>query len=274
VTPLLLVAALAAPPPPALGRDVVINEPTRGAVLSIAGSVRVGSEVRGDVVAVAGDVELEPGAVVSGDVVAIGGRVTGTGSVGGRRVSLSSLLGAALPVGSLAPTPRSRWGIFMLRTGGWIVLVTALLLLAPRTVRRTGSTLEGLGWRSLLAGAVALLVWIVAMVLALAVSLRALGGSMALAGVVVFLALKILGITAATWVVGRHIVAALPLALRGELPRTGIAALALVTVGLVPVLGGAVWLLANLAGLGAAVGALVSLRGRLRLARNAPSSAF
>jgi hypothetical protein len=273
VTVLLLMAALAAPPPPTLGRDVVIDRPTRGAVLGLAGSVRVASEVEGDVVAVAGDVELEPGAKVSGDVVAIGGAITGTGTVEGRAVSVSSLLGSALPLGPLVPEPRARWGVIMLRSGGWVVLVTAVLLAAPRTVRRTGAALERLGWRCLVAGGATLVVWVVGMVLALAVNLRALGGSLALAGVMVFLALKILGVTAATWFVGRHAGALLPAGLRAELPRTGIAALGLVAVGLIPVLGVVVWLLANLAGVGAAIGAMASWR-RFPSARGAASAAF
>jgi hypothetical protein len=87
----LLAAALAAAPSPRPGVDVVVNEPTVGTVVAVAGTVRVASEVRGDVVALLGDVELAAGAQVHGDVVALGGRVSGPGHADGRVVGFTAL---------------------------------------------------------------------------------------------------------------------------------------------------------------------------------------
>lgn len=60
-----------------IGRDVRVeaNDVVHGSAVSIGQSVTVLGEVRGDVAAIGGDVDLGPHAVVSGKVAAIGGRL-------------------------------------------------------------------------------------------------------------------------------------------------------------------------------------------------------
>ena len=60
-------------------------------------------------------------------------------------------------------------------------------------------------------------------------------------------------------------VPALPLAWRSELPRTGVALLILTAFSTVPVLGAAVWLVANVVGVGAVVGVLLQRRALVPL---------
>jgi hypothetical protein len=58
------------------GGDITIDENERvdGNVVAIMGSIRIDGEVRGDVVAVGGSVELGPKSLVSEDVAVVGGR--------------------------------------------------------------------------------------------------------------------------------------------------------------------------------------------------------
>ncbi|MEW6321453.1 MAG: polymer-forming cytoskeletal protein [Acidobacteriota bacterium] len=61
-----------------LARSVHIarDQEVTDAVVAVGGSVRVDGRVRGEVVAVGGDVVLGPEAVVTGDIVVVGGQVT------------------------------------------------------------------------------------------------------------------------------------------------------------------------------------------------------
>jgi hypothetical protein len=254
---LLLAATLAAAPAPRLGADVTITQATRGPVVSVLGSLRVDAEVSGDAIALGGDVTLGPGAAVSGDAVAIGGVVGGAGSVGGRAVSVASLAAAAFPPAQAGATARVAWGMRALRVGGWLILASLLLLAFPRQVRRGGEHLRRLPVRTLAAGTLSLLVWLMVVLMALALSASRLGVLLLLAGVLVFLAAKVLGLLAVAWVLGRALRAALPPSFRGEIAATGAGMFVLAAVGLVPALGPLAWLVANVAGVGAMVAALV-----------------
>lgn len=261
---LLLAAAVATPPPPALGRSILVETATRGTVVSLGAPIEVGADVDGDVVAIVGDIELSAGVVVRGDVVALGGRVTGQGTVEGRVVGIGSITGS--PLAAAGPTTlRSRLGLALARAGGWVLLATVVVLFAPRTVRRAASRLRELGWRALAAGVAVLLLWLVVMTVALLGNVRPLGRTLVAAGIVALLVVKVVGLTVVARVVGDRLIDRLPLALRSEVARVGLAALALVAVGMVPAVGGVVWALANLVGLGA-VAALLIPRGGLPLA--------
>jgi hypothetical protein len=256
VTALLLAAALAAAPVPRVGAALVIDRPTQGPVVTVLGDVVVSSEVVGDVVAVGGDVELAPGAAVRGDVVALGGSAFGSGKATGTVVGLGSLgLGgkaySSRPVGSVD------WGLGLLRVGLWVMVGSLLLLLAPRAVRGTGEQALRQLWQTPVIGVLALLVWFVTVVLALAVTATPLGAGCLLLAVALLLLAKLVGVVGVAWLLGRAAVGALPLPWRGELPRTGIALLVMTALSTVPVFGAAMWLVVNVVGVGSVVGALL-----------------
>ena len=255
MTALLLAVALVAAPSPRVGAPVDVTRPTRGPVVTLLADVVVSSEVVGDVVAVGGDVELAPGAVVRGDVLALGGSAFGAGTATGRVVSLGGLSSPTSRQGGTAA-----WGMAMLRVGAWVVLGTLLVLVAPRLLRSTGERVVERLWQTPLAGAFALLVWFVTIVFVLAVAATPLGAACLLLGVGLLLLAKLLGVAAVAWVLGRAAAGWLPPAWRGELPRTGIAILLLSAFSVVPVLGPAVWLVVNVVGVGAVVGALLQRR--------------
>ena len=254
---LLLAATLATAPPPRLGADVIIGQPTRGPVVSILGSLRVEAEVAGDVIALGGDITLGPGARVVGDAVAVGGKVGGPGATTGRAVSIASLDATAFPPLGGAASSRVAWGMRAFRVGGWMVLAALLLLAFPRQVRRGGECLRTMPVRTMLVGGLSLAVWLFVVLVTLALAASRLGVAFLLAGVAVLLIAKVLGLLAVAWLLGWGLRLTLPVAWRGEIARTGIAMFVLAAVGVVPLLGPVVWLVANVAGVGAMVAALV-----------------
>lgn len=245
---LLLATALAAAPRPQPGVNLVITQATQGPVVSLLGDVVVSAPVEGDVVALAGSVVLEAGADVAGEVVAIGGEVSGTGNVRGRAVSLGSL-GPGMAVRSPGGV-RAAWGLRLLRLGGWMLLGTLLIIAMPRAVRTSAVRLALRPVRVSLVGVATLGVWLAGMVLAAIVVRSPVGAAMLLAGAVLLLVAKTVGIVVTAWWLAWRCAPFLPTRLRAELPRTGIAVGVLVAASLVPLLGGAVWIAANVAGIG------------------------
>lgn len=243
---LLLATALATAPAPRVGVDVTIGEPTVGTVVAVAGRVRVASEVRGDVIALLGDVELAPGAAVHGDVLALGGRVDGPGRADGRVVGFTALRepGAAGGAAGL--------GLALMRAGGWVILVTLLVLAVPLTVRRAAEGLASPA-RAAAVGLLSAGVWLALMVLALAAATTAPGVVAVLAGVGLLLAVKVVGIAGLAWLTGRRLARVLPGRLRGEVARTGLAMLLLAVLALLPVVGELLWVVAGVTGIGAVV---------------------
>lgn len=270
MTALLLAGALLAAPAPQLGVAVIVDRPTEGPVVALLADVRVSSEITGDVVAVGGDVELAAGARVRGDVVALGGRVRGGGAVSGRTASAGGLgllgLGGIETSGGSVPA----LGLGLLRAGFWLTMGSLVILAAPRRVRELGLRLASGGLRSPVIGVLTLLVWLAAVVLALAVTNSALGVACLLLAVAALLAAKLAGVVAVAWVVGKTLAGVLPLSLRGEQGRAGAALVILSLFALVPVVGPAVWLVANVVGIGAVVGSFLE---RCRLPFSLPSFA-
>lgn len=263
----LLAATLAAAPQPQAGANLVISQPTQGPVVGLFGDVRVQARVEGDVVALAGNVVLEAGADVTGEVVAVGGEVLGTGVVRGRAVSLGSL-----GFGTSVRSPggqRAAWGLFLLRLGGWMLVATALILLFPRAVRTSAVRLATHPGRVTVVGGITLAVWLAFMVLA-AVAVRSpVGAGLLMGGALALLAAKTAGIVVAAWWLGWWGARWLPLRLRAELPRTSLVVGLLVAVSLVPMLGSAVWIVANVTGIGSIMWGVVQ---RVSLRRWLPSS--
>ena len=152
----------------------------------------------------------------------------------------------------------ARWGLALLRVGGWMLLATLVVLVAPRPVRHAAGELVRLPWRVSLVGVGALLVWLVAMAAVMLLAGGPLGVVLVLCGVGVFLVAKVLGVAVMAWLGGRWAAGALPASLRGEIPRTTLAMGFLALLGFVPALGAPLWVGANLVGIGAAITTVVA----------------
>ena len=233
-----------------------------GGHLAILENVTVSGPVDGDVVAVAGNIRLEPGARVGGDVVAVLGRVDRRpgAEVRGRVVTVSSLAGLGLH----SPGPYSlRTGIALklLVTGGWLLAVNLVLVLFPGLARRAASDPRLLSPESALLGVVAVVTIFMALVAALGL------GSLAPAAVVLLivltLVLKALGLAVSTVRLGLHLLprtAGWPVTLRASLVLA-----VLLALRLVPGVGALLWTAVSVFALGVGVVTAATWRGALVL---------
>ncbi len=235
--------------------------PGRAAILE---DIRVDGPVKGDVVTIGGDIVLGPGAHVTGHALSIFGRVEVEpgARIEGRSLAVDSLAGLSAETGAGAADHRAVWGLRMLIAGCWLTVTTLLALALPRRiirgewlVRRTG--VGGLGLGVLVT--VTLFVALVAVV--------GLGGGFAVPGTLavvgLYVGLKVFGVailggTVGRWLLRRaaHRVAPMP-------TMVFLGVLVLVLGRLVPVVGGVLWAVVSIWGVGAAVTVLAMDPARL-----------
>ncbi len=145
------------------------DEVIRGNVLCVFGSARIHGTVRGDVVALGGDVEVGPTGLVRGEALAIGGgdiRILGGGVVEGQAVTVGgrvrqddeALVGERVEI-SFIPAFAPGFGaagflwlgflahLFIVGFAGWLFLNLSRMRTSIST-----DTLRVRGWESLLAG--------------------------------------------------------------------------------------------------------------------------
>lgn len=135
-----------------LGRDAEVAGVLRGTLVVVAGNARVSGRVEKDVVALGGDVRLDDGAEVRGDVLAVGGEVSAAGggapAVRGRLLTVGELeaaFAAELKTSPLAARPSSglllafRLVLLFL----WLVLGLLLLRFAPRPLTGAAGLVRG-----------------------------------------------------------------------------------------------------------------------------------
>lgn len=253
---LLLTAAVHAVAP--TGAVVVRGEVPQ--VVVLAGDVRVEGRVTGNLVVLLGDVELAGSGKVDGDLVVLGGSVAGSGAVGGR----------TWVVGGRGPALGRPASWNLIRLGLWLVLSFLLVVAFPRGTRGVGGVLGEQPLAAVAGGLGFLLVWFaVAMFVGVAV-----GGGVQLllwaflSGVLV--AVKAFGLVGLAWAVGSRLRGWLPVAFRGEFPRTGVAMASFVVLSWAPWVGPALWVVANVAGVGGAT-LWIMARGWLSHAVSQPS---
>ncbi len=235
---LAAVPAQAAPP----GRVAVLED------------LWVDGVVEGDVVALGGDVILGPGAHVRGDVVALYGRVerSGQARVSGRIVAVDSLAALAAEHAPGTGGVRTVWGLRALVAGGWLLVTTLLAAALPRRlvrgewlVRRTGPRVAGLG------------VLVTLTLFAALVAVLGLGGGLAVPGTLavagLFAGLKILGVAVLGGTVGRFLFRRVAGRTAPMPSQVFFGVLVLLVLRLVPVVGGLLWTVVSVWGVGAGV---------------------
>ena len=237
---------------------VVVAGQVRGDLVVINGPVRISGRVGGDVVVAAGRTTLTPGARVGGDLVYGDERpsVPAGATVGGevKRVDVGRIADPLGFVGGLA--------IWIAVTVSTLILGLVLLWLAPRgmdAIAAAGATSIGpvIGWGLLLFFGLPLLA-VLALVTIVGIPL---GIGLLLALVPIYS----IGHTCGAWLIGRRLLSP---------PRSAVlaflAGLAIVRVlGIVPILGGLVWFVATVLGLGAIIVAV----WRARSGQAAPAGA-
>ncbi len=121
-------------------RTVAKDERVQGPLVVGAGQIDVFGLVRGDAIALIGDVVVHPGGHVSGDAVSAGGRVrVEGGSVDGERLVLAANLIPASAPSATSISPETA-GNAMALSASWLVM---LLLIGIGVLMFAGSYLEG-----------------------------------------------------------------------------------------------------------------------------------
>mgnify|MGYP001274232314 CR=1 FL=1 len=247
----LLAGMLQPAPAPRLGHDLHIGEPTQGPVVGLLATVTVASRVEGDVVVLGGDVVVTETGAVREDVVAVAGTVRVAGTVDGRVVGGGSRGVLAPLAGDPARAARSVWGKHLLHMGAWLMVVGGMALLAPQPARRGAEHLARRPLAALVAGGLALLVWVAVVGIGLLLGTTAVGAGVVMAATGALVAVKVLGVAAVAFWLGARLLPWLPAGLRAEAPRAGVGMGVVLLLALLPVAGEVLWLAANVAGIGA-----------------------
>lgn len=184
------------------------NQLVRGDVVAIFGDVTVEGKVMGDVVAIMGDIDLESSAIVNGEVVSILGTLSkdDDARVRGETVVVG---GASVPFNYICPGyGLGMFGIIF----RIIVFIIGILLLGiviaflPDRMKRSSNYVFGSFFKSLGIGALVLFIGsIVVIILAAIFSITIIGIPIAILIVFSFIALIVLGFFVSSLAVGRAV---------------------------------------------------------------------
>ena len=132
--------------------------------------VEVNGPVSGDVIVLAGNIEVGPSARVEGHVIALFGRVSvdPAARVAGRVLSVSSLATVTLFPVEGTGSARLDAALRLLAVGVWLVVTSLLAFLFPARLRHGVSLLPRLGLRVVALGALIVATFIAALVAVLA----------------------------------------------------------------------------------------------------------
>ncbi len=247
--------AYALPPRTTVFNDIVVNEPVSGDVVAFEADVHLGplADVDGDVVVVGGNLRLDDRARVGRHVLAIFGDVeVAPGAViEGRTLAFSSLSSVALRPGNSAPL-QVTLAVRLVTSGGWLLVTTALAFGLSSRLRYGVWVFPQLGFRVLVLGLAAGVTFFAALVAVLGLG-PALGVPLSAAMTVVFFAVRAVGLT----VVGGYLGGVLlrrvwlrPLPLTLEV-FTGV--FTLLVIRFLPLIGGLTWSICSIAALGTGI---------------------
>lgn len=234
-----------------IGESITIPEGAeiRSAV-SVGGSITVYGQVLEDVVAVGGSVFLKDSAVVGGDVVAVGGKVMKEpGAITKGDIVEVSVAGVA-PMVSFFTKGGILRGLalfWLLNIIGFIVLTIILVALFTPQLGRVSACLEGDLLRNFLIGLLIAILFVPIIIL-LAVSI--VGIILIPVWVVVVVAAGIFGYIAAGHLLGKKTLQAFKVAGKSMMVETLTGVILLCLVGLIPIGGFLIKMIAALCGLG------------------------
>lgn len=253
-----------------VGRDLAVSEPVDGNVVAVLSSVRIAAPVSGNVIVWGGDAVFAPGGSVAGNLSVFGGDIVpasaGALPVSGAVSTPGSLLRLYLEEMHRAPwedasrRPAVR-GLRILALSLWLAASLLLLYVFGSPFARAAAAAEGDWFRSLLAGALAILTLFLAASAALALLPAALSIPIALALATLAVAAKIFGMGALFLLVGQKLLKNVSPGKRPLALAAGFAVLG--GLSLLPFVGGLLWSVASIAAVGVA---LFSRFGAPRLA--------
>jgi len=244
----------------ALGRDVVVAGQALSDVAAFNGSVRITGSVTGDLIVLNGDVRIAAGAHVVGDVFVLGGTVEAApGSrIDGRTVAHPTASSAWLtllegPSVGLGGASALVLGTKLALMAAWMALALLVFAASGRQVLATSATVRREPFRCFVVGLTGVLALVLTGVAFGAVAPPLASAPLLVLVVLFALLLKLWGMVAVFHALGAWTVAAFrkrrPLALNAA--TTGL--LILGVAKFVPHLGGGIWTVATLIGVGASL---------------------
>jgi len=244
----------------ALGRDVVVAGEALSDVAAFNGTVRVTGHVTGDLIVLNGDARIAAGARVGGDVFVLGGRVEAAPGaiIDGRTVAHPTASSAWLtllegPSVGLGGTSALILGTKLALMAAWMALALLVFAASGRQVLATSATVRREPFRCFVVGLTGVLALVLTGVAFAAVAPPLASAPLLVLVVLFALLLKLWGMVAVFHALGAWAVSALrkrrPLALNAA--TTGL--LILGVAKFVPHLGGWIWTVATLIGVGASL---------------------
>ena len=267
VAPLLLFLALpdlssGATPPglTSVGRDVVVTENVAGRVITVLGNVQVDARVTGDVIVWGGDVAFGPAGSVGGNLSVFGGRIVPPPSGDLPVLGTVSTPGTLLNV-YLAEMYRAPWetgartaafrGLRLIGLSVWLAGTLLLLYLFGSAVSRAALCAEEQWSGALLAGATAVLSFLLAASAALALLPAGLAIPIALFVAGLAVGAKIFGMVALFLLIGQKVMRTVAPSRRPAALAAGFSILG--GLSLLPLVGAVVWSAASVVAVGIAV---------------------
>lgn len=258
------------PPIVSVGEPLRITKPTGTSVECIGADVQIDSLVRGDVVVIGGSVRFGEQGRVEGDLVALASAIDARdiAKVRGRVIRPFWLGSAAQKVTSdsdLLDTLDRRFSILiaafklsMLLV--WLALALLFVLAAPRALRNTSLEIRAGVLHSLVIGLVAFTSMILTAIVFSYLIPYLIGIPLLIALALVAIVAKIYGMVVVFHAVGTMLFGARSREeldrrrlLKGDLAMVVLGLLVLGLLRMVPFIGGFVWMIASLVGLGAAL---------------------
>lgn len=242
-----------------MGRDVVIDGEALSDVATVSGSVRVSGTVRGDVIALGGDVHLASSAVVEGEVMALGGSIDAApaASIGGRSVAYPSASAAwvtLLEAPALGGSPSSSvlLAAKVVLLAAWMALLLLLFGISGRQVLSTAEAVREEPFRSFWLGFGAVVTLVLTGVLIGALTGPLIGLPWVAVILLILVLAKLWGMVAVFYALGHWAAGRLG----RRLSVLHAATLGLIVLGalkLIPQVGLWVWSVATLIGVGASL---------------------
>ncbi len=242
------------------GRDVAIDQPVSGRVVSVLGNVRIDATVAGDVIVWGGSVTFGGGGEVLGNLSVFGGElrpspgrplpVRGTVSTPGSLLSLYLEEMHRAPWDNAA-RPMLFTGLRLVALSVWLAVSLLLLYVWSSPFARAASAADADFGGTLVAGALGVLTLFLAAAASLALLPSFLAIPMALALALLAVAAKVFGMAVLFLFLGQKLTRSVAPARRPAALAAGFAILA--AVSLLPLVGGVVWAAASVLAVGIAL---------------------
>src|SRR5438270_81615 len=230
-----------------IGGNIHVNGAVRGGLLATGGNVDLNGPIGQDVEIASGSLRLGPRAQIGGNLryrVKGDVRIDPAAHVAGKITALSV---------SKGPGPFS-W----LWTAGLLLMGVVVVLLVPRFAAEAANGLQQRPVRAVIVGIVVGIAGLIAIVIA---AITVVGLPLALLATALYLVFAALSeIPVAVWLGGRILHARTVLGRQGPIVNFFVGALILLVVGIIPVIGGLVRLIATCIGFGAVLMAAWSAR--------------